>query len=123
MRKIMCVVILMVVILFLLPIIVVNVATADAGLSLCLSLFFIVNPLASVACGIYSGLDIKKLWYLPIVFALIFLLSSSVIFAIGEFVFLVYSGAYLLIGYIAVLATYLIKLITNTSIPKNKSKK
>lgn len=118
MRKIIYTVIFMFAILFLLPLIIVSVSSVDAGLALCLSLFFIVNPLTAVACGIYSGLDIKKMWFVPIIFALVFLLSTSIIFAMGEFVFVVYSGAYLLIGFIAMLATYLIKRITNNTSKK-----
>ena len=115
MRKIIYVVIFMVVVLFLLPLIIVNVSSADAGLILCLSLFFIVNPLASIACGIYSGFNIKKMWFVPIIFALVFLASTWMIFAAGELIFVVYSGAYLLVGYIALLATYLIRRIAKSN--------
>jgi len=79
--------------------------------------FYIINFLASVACGIYSGFDIKRMWYIPIIFSVIFLLSYSIIIDADLFgLYIIFAGLYLVTGYVAMFATYLIRIIVN----KNK---
>ena len=75
----------------------------SAGMAVCLLLFFAVNPLFSAACGVYAGKNIKRLWFLPVLTAGLFLAGAWIFFDMGEPAFLLYCGCYLLIGIIAML--------------------
>lgn len=109
MRKIICSIGIILAVMFLLPLAVSKFAPANAGMALCFILFFAINPIFSVLVGIYSGLDIKKMWCIPFVLALVFLLSSWLLFDMGEPTFIIYSGVYLIISIITVLITLAIK--------------
>ena len=37
-----------------------------AGMTVCFLLFYAINPLFSIACGVFAGKNIKKLWGFPI---------------------------------------------------------
>ena len=75
----------------------------SAGMAICFILFFAVNPLFSVVCGVFAGKSIKQLWALPIITAGLFLAGAWLYFEIGENAFLVYCGCYLIIGIIAMM--------------------
>ena len=75
----------------------------SAGMAVCLLLFFAVNPLFSAVCGVYAGKNIKRLWFLPVLNAGLFLAGAWLFFDMGEPAFLLYGGCYLLIGIIAML--------------------
>ena len=81
----------------------------DAGMVVCLLLFFAVNPLYSVLIGVFAGENIKSLWSLPVLSALFFLLGTWAFFDIGERAFLLYAGAYLILGILAMLISSLIR--------------
>lgn len=49
-----------------LPWIAVTFVKGDAGMAVCLLLFFVINPIYSVAIGIFAGKDMKHLWSLPV---------------------------------------------------------
>ena len=69
----------------------------------CFILFFAVNPLFSMVCGVFAGKDIKRLWPLPIITAGLFLIGTWLFFEMGETAFLLYCGCYLMIGIVAML--------------------
>lgn len=79
----------------------------SAGMAVCFILFFAVNPLFSVACGVFAGKDIKQLWSLPIITAGLFLAGTWLFFEMKETAFLLYCGCYLIIGVIAMLLSVL----------------
>ena len=109
MKKLICNIGIILMVMFLLPLTVAKLAPANAGMVLCFILFFAVNPVFSVIEGIYSGLDIKRKWYIPLVVAVVFLLSTWSVFDMGETAFILYSVVYLLICITAMLITYAIK--------------
>ena len=80
-----------------------------AGMAVCLLLFFALNPVFSAFCGVYAGKDIKRLWFLPIVTALLFLAGAWIFFEPGEMAFLLYGGCYLLIGVISMVVSSFMK--------------
>ena len=80
----------------------------SAGMAVCFILFFAVNPLFSVACGVFAGRDIKQLWSLPIITAGLFLAGTWLFFEMKETAFLIYCGCYLIIGVIAMLVSVLV---------------
>lgn len=75
----------------------------SAGMAVCFILFFAINPVFSVVCGVFAGKDIKRLWSLPIITAGLFLVGVWTFFEMGEIAFLWYCGCYLMIGIIAML--------------------
>ena len=80
MKKIAGSIVIILAVLFLLPLMVAKLAPANAGMALCFILFFVVNPIFSAVAGIYSGLNMKRMWYIPLVIAVVFLLSTWVVF-------------------------------------------
>ncbi len=79
------------------------------GIAVHIILLLVVNPLAAVCVGVFSGLNMKKSWFLPFVFAALFLLGAWIFLEAWESAFLLYSLAYLAISYAAALVTWLIK--------------
>ena len=75
----------------------------SAGMAVCFILFFAINPIFSVMCGVSAGKNIKQLWGLPIIVAGLFLAGVWMFFEMGERVFLLYGSCYLVIGVIAML--------------------
>ena len=66
-------------------------------------LFFVLDPLFSVVCGIVAGRQIKELWMLPLITAGLFVAGTWLFFELGEPAFLLYGGCYLLIGTVVML--------------------
>ena len=75
----------------------------SAGMAVCFILFFAINPLYSVVCGVFAGKNIKQLWGLPILTAGLFLAGAWLFFEMGETAFLLYCGCYLVIGIVAMM--------------------
>lgn len=75
----------------------------SAGMAVCFLLFFAINPLFAAICGIFAGGNIKQLWPLPIITAVLFLAGTWLFFDMGEPAFLLYAGCYLIIGVVAML--------------------
>lgn len=80
----------------------------DEGMSICFILFFAINPLFSIACGVSAGTSIKQLWALPIIAAGLFLAGAWLFFEIGETAFILYSACYLIISIISMLISALV---------------
>ena len=76
-----------------------------AGMAVCFVLFFAINPLFSIFCGVFAGKNIKKLWMLPLFNAGMFLVDTWLFFEMGEPAFGLYCGVYLIIGLCAMLVT------------------
>ena len=87
-----------------------TVTVADnAGMFVCILLFYVINPIFSAICGVFAGMNIKKLWSLPIVVAILFFAGVWIFFEMGEVAFLQYGGFYLIIGTVAMLISAFIK--------------
>ena len=76
-----------------------------AGMAVCFLLFYAINPLFSIACGVFAGKNIKKLWGFPIFNAGMFLVGTWLFFEMGELAFWLYCGVYLIIGICSMLVT------------------
>ena len=92
-------------ILLIAPLAVLNFANPMDGMGLMFLLFFAVNPVASIFVGILSGASVKKLWWTPLLFGVMFLLCCWL--ALQEIVLdlVVYAVIYLLLGMIAMAVT------------------
>lgn len=80
-----------------------------AGMSICLLLFFAVDPLICAVVGILAGTDLPRLWWMPIAAAA----SMPLCFCacVAEFIpeLYIYAAGYLLIGLIAMVITRLLE--------------
>ena len=56
----------------------------DAGMAVCFLLFFAVNPLYSVLIGAFAGKDIRRLWSLPVISAVLFFIGTWIFFDMGD---------------------------------------
>lgn len=83
----------------LLPALAVAFAPADAGMAVCLLLFFAVNPVYAVTVGVLSGRAGKLLAAQPLVTALLFLAGTWLNFPPIDPVFWGYGAVYLALGY------------------------
>ena len=81
----------------------------DAGMAVCFLLLFAVNPLYSVIIGAFAGKDVKHLWSLPVISAVLFLIGTWIFFDMGETAFILYAAVYLVIGIMAVLISMFIR--------------
>lgn len=99
MKRILFRFLLIAIVMVLAPLLTVTFA-GSAGMLLCLILFFVLNPIFSVFIGIWSGKNVKKAWYMPLVNAAIFLISAWLLFDMGELAFVWYALFYLVLGYV-----------------------
>lgn len=85
-------------VMLLLPWMAKSFVSEDAGMAVCFLLFFAINPIYSVIMGVFAGKNIKKLWGMPIISAVLFLLGTWTFFDMGEKAFMMYAGIYLILG-------------------------
>lgn len=78
---------------------------ADSAMAIFLLIFFVINPIAAIAIGIFSGKNISFAWFQPLLLAVLFVLESWIFFDMGEKDFIFYAIVYLLLGYISMLIT------------------
>ena len=97
-----------VLIMFGLPLLSLQLPEDTCGFLVILLLFFVLYPLWSAFTGIFAATDIKRLWPLPVISALICLLASWVIFEMGESAFLFMALVYLCIGIVFMGITFFI---------------
>lgn len=97
-------------IMFLLPWFVVTFAQGDFGMAACILLFLVINPLYSIIVGAFAGKNIKEMWALPVISAIMFLPGAWLFLDMGEGAFVIYAGAYLVIGVITMLISKFISM-------------
>ena len=86
-----------------LPWLAVTFAPGDAGMAICLLLFYVLNPMYSIFIGGIAGQDVKDLWILPLLSAILFLIGVGIFFTISEPLFLAYAVVYRVLGMVALL--------------------
>ena len=91
------------------PWLAVTFVKGDAGMVVCFLLFFAVNPLYSVIIGAFAGKDVKHLWSLPVISAVLFLIGTWIFFDMGETAFILYAVVYLVLGIVAMLISMFIR--------------
>ncbi len=97
-------------VIFVLPFAVARLASECSGMALCMILFSIINPVYSVILGLNCGKNIRRMWNLPLVSSIAFIVGTWLFFDIREVLFLAYAAIYLPLGWIAMLVRkYLIK--------------
>jgi len=93
------------------------------GMAICFLLFFAVNPIFAAVCGVFAGTNIKQLWPLPIIAAVLFLAGVWLFFEMGEPAFLLYAGGYLMIGIVTMLISTTINKIRLKKLPDKEINK
>ena len=96
-------------VMLLLPAAVMGISPSDAGMMVCIALFFAVDPALSAAAGLYAGLDIRNRWFTAAFPTAVFLLSARLIFGADASDFTVYAVIYAVITLVVMLFTFLIK--------------
>ena len=71
--------------------------------------FFVLDPLFCAVCGAFAGRNVKQLWALPVIAAVLYLAGVWLFFERGEPAFLLYCGCYLIIGLTAMLLSALLR--------------
>ncbi len=109
-KKIRISIILMILILLVIPYISINLSHPYDFMGLMVLLFFIINPLTTIGINIIIGSDIKKLWWIPILFSIIFLLSYWLI--LNEIILdlIIYAIIYLILGIISMFISFIISM-------------
>lgn len=91
------------------PWLAVTFVKGDAGMAVCFLLFFALNPLYSVIFGVFAGKDMKHLWSLPVISAVLFLIGTWIFFDMGEMAFVLYAAVYLALGIVTMLISMIIR--------------
>lgn len=109
MKKIIPWIVALVTIMLVLPWLVTTFIKDDSGMMVCFILFFVLNPICAICIGAYAGKNIKKLWSLPIITALLFLVGTWLFFDMGENAFILYALVYLFLEIVTMLISMFIK--------------
>lgn len=96
-----------VLIMICLPLLVIKLGSADISLGFTFILFFAICPLLEISLGIISGTDLKKLFIVPLLIALVLPISYAM--ATGKMVWelFVYSILYAICGTLVMLTTHM----------------
>ena len=107
-KKMIITFIIMVAALFMLPFILVKAAEPHEFMGIMILLFFVVNPITAAVINSMIGKDIKKLWWMPALFAIVFLLSYWLV--LEEFIIdlTFYAVIYLIIGLIFMIGSLVV---------------
>ena len=94
------------VVMFILPLLVVHIVSSDAGMALCFILFFAVNPLMVIALSVMAGTELRKLWWIPILAAVLFPVFFGIVVKVLIKDLYIYSALYLAVGLLAMIGTH-----------------
>lgn len=95
--------------MFFFPIISIWVFKDECGMGFMILQFFLINPFICTILSIIAGTDIKHFWFIPLFTAAVFPFLFALIIVDMVWDLFFYSVIYLLIGYIVMFFTYLIK--------------
>lgn len=95
-------------VMLLLPAAIMGVSP-DMGMMVCIALFFFVDPIFSLAAGIYAGRDIKNRWYISAFPTVTSLFGSSAAFGTSASDFAIYAIIYAAISLPIMLFTWLVR--------------
>lgn len=95
-------------ILLILPALIISISPSDAGMMVCITLFFMVDPSFCIAAGIFAGRDLRNRWFTALFPPVTFLISARLIFGADASDFSVYAVIYAAITAIVTLFTFLV---------------
>ena len=97
-----------VLIMLLLPAMIMSISPSDAGMMVCITLFFMIDPAFCAAAGLFAGRDLKNRWFTAAFPPLMFLLSARLIFGADASDLTVYAVVYTAIIVLVTLFTFLV---------------
>ena len=95
-------------VLFLLPFTIVKVAEPHEFMGIMIILFFIVNPIAAAVVNSMIGKVVRKFWWMPALFAIVFLLSYWLVLEEIIIDLMFYAVIYFIIGLIFMLGSFFV---------------
>lgn len=111
-KKLFIILAIMICVLFILPFILINTSKPHEFMGITIILFFVVNPLTTAIINSMVGKDIKKLWWMPILFCIVFLLSYWLVLEEVIWDLMFYGVIYIIIGIIFMIGSWcLIKIL------------
>lgn len=70
---------------------------SDAAMAACFILFYAIDPVFAIAAGMFAGKDPRRLWFVPLLIPVLFVLGTRLCFA-ADPAFVTYALMYLLLG-------------------------
>ena len=107
-KKIFIFLTIMFIVLFILPFILINISKSHEFMGIMIMLFFVVNPITTAIINSMIGKDIRKLWWVPILFCVSFLLSYWLILEEIILDLIIYALFYLIIGLIFMIGSLIV---------------
>ena len=107
-KKMIVTFIIMIAILFVLPFILVKVAEPHEFMGIMILLFFVVNPITAAVVNSLIGKYAKKLWWMPVLFPIAFLVSYWIVLEEIIIDLLFYAVIYFVIGLIFMIGSLFI---------------
>lgn len=71
---------------------------SDAAMAACFVLFYAIDPVFAIAAGMFAGKDPRRLWFVPVLIPVLFVLGSWLCFEWGDPAFITYGILYALLG-------------------------
>lgn len=102
----------LVAIMFVLPTLFVHLP-ADAGMGMMFILFLVICPIYSVFVGVLTATDLKKLFWMPFVEAVIFPVLFAAVVKGWVPELYIYSIVYFVAAYLVVAIAFIVKMIMN----------
>jgi len=93
-------------VLLILPFIPINISEPHEVMGIIMMLFFVVNPLTTAIINLMIGKDIKKMWWMPILFCIVFLLSYWLVLEAFILDLILYAIIYIIIGIIFMIISW-----------------
>ena len=98
----------MLAVLFLLLFIFIKTTKPHEFMGIMILLFFGVNPITTAIINSMIGKDIKRIWWMPLLFSIVFLLSYWLVLEEIILDLIIYAGIYLIIGFVFMLISLFI---------------
>ena len=105
-KKIFIILTIMLCVLFILPFILINISKPHEFMGITMMLFFVVNPLTTAFINSMIGKDIKRMWWMPILFCIVFLLSYWLVLEEIILDLIFYAVIYIIIGIIFMIGSW-----------------
>ena len=107
-------------VLLILPFLFINLSKPNDAMGLLIIFFFLIDPIAAAMIASFVGRDIKKLWWIPLSFALVFLFSYWLVLKEIILDLIIYAIVYLLEGVLAAVISWIVsrKVIDNSNLTR-----
>ncbi len=97
------------IVMLLFPLIAVTFVPSNAGMMIMMLMFLIINPIYYIVIGVVSSNDVKRMWVLPVVSSVLFLVGTYMFLGKNVSAFLMYALIYFIISMGSMFISDLIK--------------